>query len=44
MGSAMDGKKVKAIIFDLDNTLIETGRAGNVALQKVFMFYFYLSL
>lgn len=34
-GKAMEGKKVKAIIFDLDNTLIETGRAGDVALQKV---------
>nr|XP_046258007.1 N-acylneuraminate-9-phosphatase [Scatophagus argus] len=30
----MDGKAVKAILFDLDNTLIETTRAGVVALQK----------
>uniref|UniRef100_A0A3Q4B0V3 Uncharacterized protein n=1 Tax=Mola mola TaxID=94237 RepID=A0A3Q4B0V3_MOLML len=31
----MDGKTVKAIIFDLDNTLIETSRASEVAIQKV---------
>lgn len=31
----MDGKAVKAILFDLDNTLIETSRAGRVAIQKV---------
>ncbi|MED6238758.1 hypothetical protein ATANTOWER_029152 [Ataeniobius toweri] len=30
----MEGKAVKAILFDLDNTLIETSRAGEVALQK----------
>lgn len=30
----MDGKAVKAVLFDLDNTLIETSRAGGVALQK----------
>ncbi|XP_023281638.1 N-acylneuraminate-9-phosphatase [Seriola lalandi dorsalis] len=30
----MDGKTVKAILFDLDNTLIETSRAGGVAIQK----------
>lgn len=36
----MDGKIVKAIIFDLDNTLIDTGRAGDVALQKVIFRYF----
>lgn len=42
----MDGKKVKAIIFDLDNTLIETGRAGDVALQKVtfFILFYFLPL
>lgn len=33
----MDGKRVKAIIFDLDNTLIETRWAGEVAIQKVIM-------
>lgn len=33
--SAMDGRAVKAILFDLDNTLIETSRAGGVAIQKV---------
>lgn len=33
----MEGKGVKAIIFDLDNTLIETRRAGEVAVQKVIM-------
>lgn len=33
----MDGKLVKAILFDLDNTLIETRRAGDVAIQKVIM-------
>lgn len=32
---AMDRKAVKALIFDLDNTLIETKRAGEVAIQKV---------
>lgn len=26
---------MKAILFDLDNTLIETSRAGGVAMQKV---------
>ncbi|TNM99661.1 hypothetical protein fugu_012694 [Takifugu bimaculatus] len=31
---AMEEKRVKAIIFDLDNTLIETRRAGEVAIQK----------
>lgn len=41
--SAMDGKTVKAIIFDLDNTLIDTGRAGDVALQKVIFRYFVCS-
>ncbi|XP_059215606.1 N-acylneuraminate-9-phosphatase [Centropristis striata] len=30
----MDSKAVKAILFDLDNTLIETSRAGGVAIQK----------
>ncbi|XP_031152759.1 N-acylneuraminate-9-phosphatase [Sander lucioperca] len=30
----MDGKAVKAILFDLDNTLVETSRAGRVAIQK----------
>ncbi|KAM9345019.1 N-acylneuraminate-9-phosphatase [Symphorus nematophorus] len=30
----MDDKAVKAILFDLDNTLIETSRAGGVAIQK----------
>ncbi|GLD48937.1 N-acylneuraminate-9-phosphatase isoform X1 [Lates japonicus] len=30
----MDDKTVKAILFDLDNTLIETSRAGAVAIQK----------
>lgn len=33
----MNKKRVKAIIFDLDNTLIETRRAGEVAIQKVIM-------
>lgn len=33
----MDEKRVKAIIFDLDNTLIETRWAGEVAIQKVIM-------
>lgn len=33
----MNNKRVKAIIFDLDNTLIETRRAGEVAIQKVIM-------
>lgn len=31
----MDGKSVKAIIFDLDNTLIKTREAGDAAIQKV---------
>ncbi|XP_041803244.1 N-acylneuraminate-9-phosphatase [Chelmon rostratus] len=31
---AMDGRAVKALLFDLDNTLIETSRAGGVAIQK----------
>lgn len=31
----MENKGIKAIIFDLDNTLIETSSAGEVALQKV---------
>lgn len=31
----MENSGVKAIIFDLDNTLIETSKAGTVALQKV---------
>lgn len=31
----MDNKRVKAILFDLDNTLIETSRAGEVAIKKV---------
>ncbi|XP_076025435.1 N-acylneuraminate-9-phosphatase [Genypterus blacodes] len=31
----MDDHTVKAILFDLDNTLIETSRAGAVAMQKV---------
>ncbi|CAN9500060.1 unnamed protein product [Ophioblennius macclurei] len=30
----MDNKAVKAILFDLDNTLIETNRAGGVAIKK----------
>lgn len=30
----MDGNTVKAILFDLDNTLIETSRAGGQAIQK----------
>ncbi|XP_058507260.1 N-acylneuraminate-9-phosphatase [Solea solea] len=30
----MDNKNVKAILFDLDNTLIDTNRAGGVAIQK----------
>ncbi|XP_047459800.1 N-acylneuraminate-9-phosphatase [Mugil cephalus] len=30
----MDGKAVKAILFDLDNTLIETSLAGVVGIQK----------
>ncbi|XP_070696978.1 N-acylneuraminate-9-phosphatase [Pempheris klunzingeri] len=30
----MDGKAVKAVLFDLDNTLIETRRAGGVAIRK----------
>ncbi|KAI9524996.1 hypothetical protein NQZ68_012506 [Dissostichus eleginoides] len=30
----MEGQTVKAILFDLDNTLIETSRAGAVAIQK----------
>ncbi|XP_031696027.1 N-acylneuraminate-9-phosphatase [Anarrhichthys ocellatus] len=30
----MDGKAVKAILFDLDNTLIETSRAGGIAITK----------
>ncbi|XP_053189076.1 N-acylneuraminate-9-phosphatase [Scomber japonicus] len=30
----MDGNTVKAILFDLDNTLIETSRAGGHAIQK----------
>ncbi|XP_015235901.1 PREDICTED: N-acylneuraminate-9-phosphatase [Cyprinodon variegatus] len=30
----MEAKSVKAILFDLDNTLIETSGAGEVALQK----------
>lgn len=42
--AAMDGKIVKAIIFDLDNTLIDTGRAGDVALQKVIFRYFVCTL
>lgn len=33
----MDEKRVRAIIFDLDNTLIETRWAGEVAIQKVIM-------
>lgn len=33
----MDKKRVKAIIFDLDNTLIETRCADEVAIQKVIM-------
>lgn len=33
----MEERRVKAIIFDLDNTLIETRRAGEVAIQKVRM-------
>lgn len=31
----MENNGVKAVLFDLDNTLIETTKAGNVALQKV---------
>lgn len=31
----MEDKSVKAVIFDLDNTLIETSRAGEAALRKV---------
>ena len=31
----MDSNTVKAILFDLDNTLIETSRAGGQAIQKV---------
>lgn len=30
----MDCKVIKVILFDLDNTLIETARAGELALQK----------
>ncbi|XP_026165534.1 N-acylneuraminate-9-phosphatase [Mastacembelus armatus] len=30
----MDTQAVKAILFDLDNTLIETSRAGSVAIEK----------
>lgn len=30
----MENNGVKAVLFDLDNTLIETTKAGNVALQK----------
>lgn len=30
----MDGNAVKAILFDLDNTLIETSRAGGEAIRK----------
>ncbi|XP_013875331.1 N-acylneuraminate-9-phosphatase [Austrofundulus limnaeus] len=30
----MDGRAVKAVFFDLDNTLIETSKAGGAALQK----------
>ncbi|XP_043991894.1 N-acylneuraminate-9-phosphatase isoform X2 [Gambusia affinis] len=30
----MEGKAVKAILFDLDNTLVDTSRAGEVALKK----------
>lgn len=33
--STADDMAVKAILFDLDNTLIETSRAGEVALKKV---------
>ncbi|KAM4591756.1 N-acylneuraminate-9-phosphatase [Odontesthes bonariensis] len=32
--SGMDDRAVKAILFDLDNTLIETSRAGGVAIQR----------
>ncbi|XP_049456735.1 N-acylneuraminate-9-phosphatase [Epinephelus fuscoguttatus] len=32
--SAMEEKAVKAILFDMDNTLIETSRANGVAIQK----------
>lgn len=31
----MEKQAVKAILFDLDNTLIETSRAGAFAIQKV---------
>lgn len=33
--AAMEAKAVKAILFDLDNTLIETSRAGRSAITKV---------
>ncbi|KAM7408228.1 hypothetical protein PAMA_002090 [Pampus argenteus] len=32
--SLMDGNAVKAILFDFDNTLVETSRAGGQAIQK----------
>lgn len=31
----MENKRVLAIIFDLDNTLVDTAGAGRVAIQKV---------
>ena len=31
----MDCNSLKAILFDLDNTLIDTAGAGEVAIQKV---------
>jgi len=31
----MDRKPIEAILFDLDNTLIETAYAGRVAIEKV---------
>lgn len=37
----MEEQSVKAIIFDLDNTLIETSRAGEEALRQVTTFGVY---
>lgn len=31
----MENQRVLAIIFDLDNTLVDTAGAGRVAIQKV---------
>ncbi len=35
MWNMMESRGVSSIIFDLDNTLVDTAGAGRIAIQKV---------